>query len=348
MTAESTRRSRIRGCLLAGAIGDALGAAVEFDSLETIRQRFGPEGITTYAPQYGRLGAITDDTQMTLFTAEGFIRARQRFADRGICHVPTVINNAYLRWLATQGDHSGFDETEDAQHAGWLYEQAFLHSRRAPGTTCLSALLAGGMGTAEAPPNNSKGCGGVMRVAPIGLAALDPFPLAAEAAALTHGHPSGYLAAGALAELISSLMDGADLAAAVATARARCATEDSAGEVVGAIDHAVTLAGAQNVSTPDAISELGEGWVAEEALSISVYCSLVASDVRDGIVRAVNHRGDSDSTGAITGNILGALHGEEGLPADLLVDLEGRDVIEQLADDLAADGPLDAGRYPPN
>lgn len=62
---------QVRGSLLGGAVGDALGAAVEFQSLAEIRSRFGPAGILDYAPAFGRLGAITDDTQMTLFTAEG-------------------------------------------------------------------------------------------------------------------------------------------------------------------------------------------------------------------------------------------------------------------------------------
>ena len=74
---------RIRGCLLGGAVGDALGAPVEFDAIDRIRSRFGPDGITELAEAYGRAGAITDDTQMTLFTAEGLIRAYVRAAHRG-------------------------------------------------------------------------------------------------------------------------------------------------------------------------------------------------------------------------------------------------------------------------
>ena len=72
-----TTHDRYRGCLLGGAVGDALGAGVEFMSLDEIRGRYGPAGVTGYVPCYGRSGAITDDTQMTLFTAEGLLRARQ-------------------------------------------------------------------------------------------------------------------------------------------------------------------------------------------------------------------------------------------------------------------------------
>jgi ADP-ribosylglycohydrolase len=57
-----------------------------------IRARHGAEGLQNYAPVYGRVGAVTDDTQMTLFTAEGLLRAHVRFVGRGICHVPSVVH----------------------------------------------------------------------------------------------------------------------------------------------------------------------------------------------------------------------------------------------------------------
>jgi len=187
-----------------------------------------------------------------------------------------------------------------------------------------------------------------MRVAPIGLIARDPFVLAVDAAALTHGHPSGYLAAGALAELISHLMKGEPLQTAVQRARDRTAREPGAGEVTDAIDRAFRMASSGRTPSVNEVEEIGAGWVAEEALAISVYWALVSDDLRAGLLLAVNHGGDSDSTGAITGNILGALLGKESLPVDLLDDLEGRFIIEQLADDLAVDHPLDWDRYPPN
>ena len=70
--------SRIRGCILGGAVGDALGAPVEFMGLAQIRSRFGEHGPSDYAEWAGPTGGITDDTQMTLFTAEGVIRGLNR------------------------------------------------------------------------------------------------------------------------------------------------------------------------------------------------------------------------------------------------------------------------------
>jgi len=341
-----TRLGRVEGCLLGGAVGDALGAPVEFLSLFEIRARFGPEGIHGYARAYGRLGAITDDTQMTLFTAEGLIRARQRHRERGICNPAMVVWHAYLRWLGTQGIQR-FDPEFPAEHGGWLYEQPELHSRRGPGNTCLSALESGEFGTVERPLNDSKGCGGVMRAAPVGLIANEPFKLGCETAAITHGHPTGYLAAGFLAHLIAGLVHGRDLDSAIAAAREELRKWPHHEECLAAVDGAVHHASSARPIAED-VEELGAGWVAEEALAISLFCALKADDFADGIRLAVNHSGDSDSTGAITGNILGARWGRPAIPDAMLTDLELRDVIEELSDDLlGSQSSEEHQKYPP-
>ena len=85
------------GCLLGGAVGDALGAPVEFASINAIRHIYGSAGITDYDVAYGRRGAITDDTQMTLFTAEGLLRAITMRRHKGICHPASAIHQAYIR-----------------------------------------------------------------------------------------------------------------------------------------------------------------------------------------------------------------------------------------------------------
>ena len=109
-------------------------------SLAEIRRRIGPAGVKDYVPAYGRVGAFTDDTQMTLFTAEGIMRAWVRSSLRGVCGVSGVLHHAYLRWLLTQGERPP-SEVEIGTD-GWLVGVPALHSRRAPGNTCLSALRA--------------------------------------------------------------------------------------------------------------------------------------------------------------------------------------------------------------
>ena len=342
---------RVRGCLVGGAVGDALGAAVEFDSLAAIRRRHGSAGVRELERCYGGIGRFTDDTQMTLFTAEGLLRA----AGDGLA--PEVaIERALWRWLWTQGDPV---PRRLAAHAdGWLFAAETLHAPRAPGNTCLSALRARVRARSEQQPlrrplNSSKGCGGVMRVAPAGIVAarldLDPWTLGCDAARLTHEHPAGWDTAGLFAEIIATVLDGADLARAVTQVWARrrdaCHLDTRL-----AIDAALTLVRTGEPADAAKVESLGAGWVAEEALAIALYCALAAESVEDALSLAVTHSGDSDSTGAIVGNLLGAARGAAALPPRWVAPLEFGDGLVTIADDLTAlrlDGAVPADRYPP-
>ncbi|MBX7077588.1 MAG: ADP-ribosylglycohydrolase family protein [Nannocystaceae bacterium] len=341
------QRDRVRGCLLGGAVGDALGAGVEFLSLAQIRGRWGPAGVTDYDTIYGRRGAITDDTQMTLFTAEALVRLRCA-RGLGVRLEPVVaLHRAYLRWLHTQAMRSAHPAFDDALD-GWLIRVPTLHSQRAPGNTCVSALTLAQPGSVQYPINDSKGCGGIMRVAPIGLCGERPFEIGCQACAITHGHPAGYLAGGAFASIIALCMQGVPLADAVTRVR------QDHGPVLGVdVGTAIDRALAALASAPrsaETVESLGQGWIAEEALSIAIYCALSARDFADGVLLAVNHGGDSDSTGALVGNLLGAAWGAAAIPPAWLAELELAEDIGALADDLAAacEGvAVDPARYPP-
>lgn len=342
MKGQPSTISRFKGCLIGGAVGDALGAPVEFMSLAEIRRKFGPEGITGYSPAYGRIGAITDDTQMTLWTAEGLLRYHCRGETRGIVpSMPGMVHRAYLRWLITQGASSrdeAFQYANDKDYPGWLMGIKDIHARRAPGNTCLAALKSAGMGTMERPKNDSKGCGGVMRVAPAGLYEPHPvraFKIGCEIAALTHGHPTGYLASGCLAAIVAFLTQGKDLRAAVDESMFLLAEDPRGQETVDCVNRALSLIDKGADPIPETVENVGQGWIAEEALAISIYCSLAhQDDFRKAVLLAVNHSGDSDSTGAITGNILGTLLGVKAIPPEWISPLELRDEIATLAEDL--------------
>jgi ADP-ribosylglycohydrolase len=343
-------RSGYRGCLLGGATGDALGAPIEFKKLDEIRRLFGPAGVTGLELEYGRRGAITDDTQMTLFTGEALIRWAHGLEQGEARPLAAAGRESYLRWLSTQGEAAC-----PPGAPGWLVGVRGLHARRAPGTTCLSALRGGQVGAPSKPINDSKGCGGVMRIAPVGLAGLDdPFVAGCELGALTHGHATGYLAAGYLALVVAELVDGAELREACRAATVRLARQPGHEETLFAVGRALGLAAEGNPS-PEAVESLGGGWVAEEALAIGLYCALVARDFAHGVLLAVNHGGDSDSTGSIAGSLLGLSAGEGGIPSPWLKDLELREVITTVADDLWVHfGPGertrcdDFDRYPPD
>ena len=103
------------------------------------------------------------------------------------------------------------------------------------------------------------------------------------------------------------------------------------------MDKAIDLS-QKDVDDRNAIRQLGEGWVAEETLAIAVYCAIKHADsFEDAIVASVNHDGDSDSTGAVTGNILGTALGYTSIPDHYLEKLELRDIIEEISEDLYND-----------
>ncbi len=332
---------RLKGSLLAGACGDALGAPLEFLSLSEIRDLCGPDGPVEYVP--GAMeGRFTDDTQMTLFTAEGIVRARTRSMLARDDDLVGVVRHAYLRWLSTQvgpdlvpsPPESGAGKFPD----GWLVGEEVMHRRSAPGMTCMHALLLTRRGTPEAPLNGSKGCGAVMRVAPAGVFDLlgdDSFRRGCEFGALTHGHPTGWLSAGFLAATVARLLAGESLDAALDSATGRLKERPKHEETLRAVDGAREAA-LQGPPSAARVESVGEGWIAEEALAIAVYSALAATDLQAGLRLAVTHGGDSDSTGAIAGNLLGAMFGPESVPTALSDELDGRGVVERVADDLVA------------
>lgn len=366
---ERKRRVKdcIRGSLMAGAAGDALGYPVEFMSRNAILARYGDKGITEFKLDSDGKALVSDDTQMTLFTANGMLMGLTRGYMRGIGGDPKdYVGGAYIDWYYTQTVNK-VSERDDF-HYTWLRDLPELAHRRAPGITCLNAcesLLAH-----RDVENNSKGCGGIMRVAPMGL--LDASfkesggsgfyyktvylaEAGAHIARVTHLHPLGYLPAALMTLLLSRIVpltpdevkesiidiinDGLDV-------MMNMYSNDYAKykEYLRALTlKAVNLAHS-NISDIQAIMQLGEGWTAEEAWAISLYCVIRHIDnMKEAIIAAVNHDGDSDSTGSITGNIMGAIYGYEAIKRERLFcpygkkfedTIELHNIILAIADDL--------------
>ena len=324
------RQNRFRGCLVAGAAGDALGYPIEFQRCIRERQQ----------TEYPGKGLISDDTQMTIFTAEGLLWWTKQKDSQPELTQEQAIRRAYMDWYYTQ------TKTPLADPITSLRDLPELNNFRAPGVTCLSAMSSKKDCTIQSPCNDSKGCGGIMRVAPCGLFAPDMAAacrLGSQAAALTHGHPLGYLSAGIFAAMIWLLVHQPELSPALVLEQAMTCLDDPCFAACSAQDRAlfVRLAqlaqelSAQNLPDTKAIPQLGEGWVAEEAFAISVYAFLkYPDDIASVLVCAVNHDGDSDSTGAIAGNLAGARLGLSAIPARYTDTLELRDLLIDLADQL--------------
>ncbi len=337
-------------CLVGGAIGDALGAPVEFMKTYQIINHFGQTGVTGYVEFADETGEFTDDTQMTLFTAEGLLRALHRAHLKGIGGATnSIVHQSYLRWLQTQEiqtKYGGQSISRDNAQNGWLIKQTALYKRRAPGNTCLTALKSATAGSIEKPINNSKGCGGIMRVAPVGLVFQGEneyaFQVACELAAITHGHPSGYLSAGFFASVISQLAIAVPFEQALQNTTTILKKREGMEETLFAVQNAINLYNDSKIllksspeKIPQFIQKLGSGWVGEEALAISLFCCLLyTDDFEKGVLAAINHSGDSDSTGSITGNILGLINGLTKIPESWITKLRNHRLVEEIAKDL--------------
>ncbi len=337
--------SRYRGCLLGGAVGDALGYPVEFTKENRIFGEYGEKGIQTL-DEAGDPAHITDDTQMTLFAANAIIYSKTH-PDQDLSK---CIRAAYIEWLSTQ-DYYRLEKPKM-----WIYENERLHRRRAPGITCLNSLyrlreLPEGMSSDDYyAKNNSKGCGTVMRAAPYGLI-FRPEPgyksygdedhttlrFSKYDAMLTHGHELGYLSSMALAKMVFEIVTNECTFESERLENVLRRGMIGEGTRLGELlTEALALATDSEISDLDAIHRLGEGWIAEEALAIAVFCAVrYQNDFAGAIRAAVNHKGDSDSTGAVCGNLLGAWLGAEAVyEAFDLKYLELTDLIESVAEDL--------------
>ena len=368
---------KFRGCLIGGAAGDALGYAVEFKREDEIFSEYGKDGITEYDLILDDdVAEISDDTQMTLFTANGLLFGVTRFCTHGIlgAGLKDYVAYAYQDWLQTQIGVEDYN----AYHYCWIRDIVELNVRRAPGNTCMSALMS--MKHHQQVDNDSKGCGGVMRVAPVGMmAAADEqvvvkdwygkevprrkwqtneiVRLGGDCAEITHKHPLGYLPAAFMAGLVYyilmhdetitfSVFEGflravyADVKQEYTIGRKQQALD----ELWILIEKAINQAGDITVSDEYAIPCLGEGWTGDEAFAIAIYCTMKHLDsFEDAIAAAVNHDGDSDSTGAICGNLMGAIIGYNAIPEHFKQKLELKNLLLDMADDIVRGCPI--GEY---
>lgn len=354
----------IRGSLMAGAAGDALGYEVEFMSRRSILARFGGQGITRFALDSDGKALISDDTQMSLFTANGMLTGLTRGKMCGMATRPEdCVEAAYVDWYYTQ---TGMGQKDDSR-CTWLRDLSAMAHRRAPGTTCMTACQNLRQGLPA--QNDSKGCGGIMRVAPVALlnaayisrneqlySINELAEVGGQIAECTHKHPLGFLSASLLTVLLAKVV-------ARSPEQVKHEIDSLVAETLSILDNiyvgkydsdkqhlkeltnkAVALAHS-TMADADAIDILGEGWTGEEAWAIALYCAIRHIDsVEDAIIAAVNHDGDSDSTGSICGNIVGAIYGYEHIKKRNIFCPEGKtleetlelsEIILAIADDLA-------------
>jgi ADP-ribosylglycohydrolase len=309
----ATLIDRALGCMVGAAAGDSLGAAPEFMTMATIRRQFGPDGIQELAGAFGfPPGVITDDTQQAMAVAEGLARASRRGMTDD--QIRTQVWHELKAWHATQSDP---------------------RQNRAPGGTSMGSLSGDMPGSIQSRVNASSSCGSVMRAHPIGIAYTgDPeeaFRVGMQVSALTHGGDQSLAAAGALGSLIAILMDGRSLQDAISSMRENVFHPNQL--TLPAALQAIVCSTEPQVN----IADIGQGWDADSALAIGLYCALRhENDYVSGVRLAVNHDGDSDSTGSIAGAILGALNGFSAVPRRWRERIERRGELAQHARSLLA------------
>ena len=331
------------GCLLGGALGDALGCAAEVSGAADIRSTPGTDG-NRDAPGPSAPARFSANTQLTLYTVDGLLEVLE-WANAGVGADETAcLWLAYLRWLKTQG--VSLDPAAPNPPLRWIDAQTVLHQRRSPGSTSISGLSGPDMGTKFRPVNpDSKERGTVTRSAPLGLLPfVEPgmvYRLSEDAAALTHGHPAARHSAAVFSVLIHDLLPADASLQQAADAAVLRAAESGVPELSSRLTAAVDLARTGPVSAEVLTAALGDGQAAEEILAIGLYAALATSGsgtpqehFRAAVTLAVNHdagSGTAGAAGSVTGNILGTLYGAAALPGDWLAVLEGRDVIAELA-----------------
>ncbi len=353
---DENKKNKIRGSLIGGAIGDALGYPVEFMSLAAIKNKYGKDGIVNFELNEKSKAIVSDDTQMTLFTANGLMFGVTRWATHGMmAELPYFVKLAYEEWYETQNGVRNYYDL----HTCWIRDIKELNVCRSPGSTCLSALY-----DVKNVNNDSKGCGGIMRVAPVALFLWaeneriikyhgTPFTIkvidkhAGDSAAITHKHPLGYISAALFVDVLYHLLDTqgpvtvdmvCDYVSSALSRLTNIYTSKEEAKAFGELwfvsNQAINLA-KKDVEDSEAIRLLGEGWVAEETWAIALYCTLKHLDsFEDAVVASVNHDGDSDSTGAVCGNLMGVVVGYEGIPEKYKTNIEMKDVILAIANDM--------------
>jgi ADP-ribosylglycohydrolase len=371
---KNISRDNIQGCFLLGACGDALGAPIEeIRDLKTIQARYGDKGLSdiiAFDNVFGSgvsypAGRITDDTTMAMTTAAALLLAQDP-ADWK--ELKPLLWQGYLQWGQRQEDGAGLDKKLD-ETVPWTEQTRKFWFFCGAGRGTIAALQQDEPGSVASPltydcvirgkrttgPN--AGCGGMMRVAPqalLDVPAEKIFELACENAALTHGAPEAYVATGAVALLIHFAARGENMAEALRDTRdvlakyaAQPEYKDGIVACEKALDAAETAAAAKpaDLETIDGLPrELGyeNPFLAVPVLSQTAYALLSTpvnpdqNGIRAAMAVAVNHSGDSDSVGAIVGNVLGARYGTAVIPGDWLDTLIQRREIETMADNLAA------------
>lgn len=288
-------KDKFSNIIKAGAIGDAFGYNVEFKSWEHIKITYDGPLLFINCTNY----IVSDDTQMTLFCLEALKENSEKNNDNE--NILQRIYEYYLDWNATQ--------YKDIHFKKEFSKQSSLHKRQAPGRTCLTALGSRRCGTMENKINDSKGCGGIMRVAPIAFLNRDIddiIYLGCMQAAITHGHPEGYLSSGFFAGLINLGIKGIEFEDAYKIVKEKILTYKDNKDFITYLNKIEEKLNIEFNNPNDMTDFFGEGWTGETALGLAIYAFKQGKNFEHAVVISTNHCGDSDSTASMAAQLYSA------------------------------------------
>lgn len=331
----SLNLSHFVGCILGGAIGDALAADIENMPRREILSHYGAKGIKHYTSEDGK-GYFTDETQLMLFTIEALLRYESKLAIRGIGNPTELVYRAYVRWLVTQGESLPFFDDE-MLNSGYLVKEVALMRWKHPDVHVIGALQRGKMGSFHFRINDYADLSTLSRVAPIGLFdwrdAAEAFTRGAEVAALTHGHPDAYLSAGFFVTLLFEIRQGKSLPQAISDTLLLLKRIPRHEDVLDAIESALA-ARKVHMEIPEYLSTRPGTKSAHEGLALVLLTALShPTDFRVAMQEVILHDGNSTTTAALLGQLLGLQLGATVIPDEWEKRLMEKNLILRLVQD---------------
>ncbi|WP_029541114.1 ADP-ribosylglycohydrolase family protein [Selenomonas sp. AB3002] len=304
----------IRAMITGGAIGDALGVPVEFQSREELSQD--PVlGMRGYGTHYQPPGTWSDDTSMTLCLLGSLSRRKT------IDYLDIMEN--FTHWL----HQAEFTATGVVFDVGIATQEAI--ARYEQGTPPLEC---GGKGEQD------NGNGSLMRIAPLALylhrqqltSVSDILDAAHKLSCLTHAHTRSQMACGIYTLIALNLLEGRSLASAISEglASARAFYEKSA-----AFSSELSTYG--RLWELDAFAALPEAAIQSSGyvvhtLEAVIWCLLNSKDYASCVLKAVNLGNDTDTIAAIAGGLAGLAYGRDSIPAEWKSTLAKCDYIDNL------------------
>ncbi len=288
---------RCRGALLGLAVGDALGATVEFMEPGTFEPMTeilggGPHGLLP--------GEWTDDTSMALCLAESLIECGGFNAEDQL--------RRYVRWWR----YGHLSSTGICLDIGFTTRAA------------LERFEASGQPSGLTSPDTA-GNGSIMRLAPVPVfyanSMDDAVMYAGQSSATTHAAEEAVDACRYMAAVIVRALLGSEKEEVLAPA------------LIGELSDNVNRVsfGSFRIFSPPQIR--GSGYVVE-SLEAALWAFHNSDDFAEGARMAVNLGDDADTTGAVYGQIAGAFYGQSGIPRHWVDMLSHRDLIIDFADRL--------------